>query len=75
MSFSFYLSIEEDMFSRKCVPSHGSKISVLVLGISLGVSLDFSKVFHTVSHSLLLDKLSRYKLGGWSVRNWLTDCF
>ncbi|KAK4815622.1 hypothetical protein QYF61_004837 [Mycteria americana] len=41
------------------------------------VYLDFSKTFDTVSHSLFLDKLARYRLDGWSVRwvgNWLTGC-
>ena len=32
------------------------------------VYLDFSKAFNTVSYSLLLDKLARYSLDGWSVR-------
>jgi len=41
------------------------------------VHVDFSKAFDTVFHSLLLDKLSGYRLDGWSVRwvgNWLTGC-
>ncbi|GAB0209845.1 mitochondrial enolase superfamily member 1 [Grus japonensis] len=41
------------------------------------VYLEFIKAFDTVSHSLLLDKLARYRLDGWSARwvgNWLTDC-
>ncbi|KAK4811368.1 hypothetical protein QYF61_027597 [Mycteria americana] len=39
------------------------------------VYLDFSKAFNALSHSLLLDKLARYRLDGWSARwvgNWLT---
>lgn len=38
--------------------------------------LDFSKVFNTVIHILLLDKLTRYRLNGWSARRmekWLTS--
>ncbi|GAB0181689.1 mitochondrial enolase superfamily member 1 [Grus japonensis] len=34
-------------------------------------------MFNTISHSLLLNTLARYRLGGWSVRwveNWLTGC-
>ena len=34
------------------------------------VYLDFSEVFNIVSHSLLLDKLSRHRVDGWSVR-WI----
>ena len=39
------------------------------------VYLVFSKVFDTVSHSLLLDKLAGYRFDGWSVKrveDWLT---
>ena len=39
------------------------------------VYLDFIKAFDIGSHSLLLNKLARYRLGGWSARwvgNWLT---
>ena len=46
------------------------------MGIAVDVVyLDFSKAFDAVSHSLLLDKLARYRLDGWSARwvgNWLT---
>ncbi|KAK4822647.1 hypothetical protein QYF61_018599 [Mycteria americana] len=38
------------------------------------VYLDFSKTFNTISHSLLLDKLAKHRLGVWSPRwvgNWL----
>jgi len=41
------------------------------------VYLDFNKAFDTVSHSLLLDELARYRLDGWFVRgvgSWLTGC-
>ncbi|GAB0187969.1 mitochondrial enolase superfamily member 1 [Grus japonensis] len=41
------------------------------------VYLDFSKVFGTVPHSLLLEKLMRYGLDKWSMQwvgNWLTGC-
>ncbi|KAK4806222.1 hypothetical protein QYF61_001145 [Mycteria americana] len=41
------------------------------------VYLDFSKAFDTVSHSLLGDKVAKYRLDGWSARwieNWLTGC-
>jgi len=41
------------------------------------VYLDFNKVFDTVSHSILLDKLARHRLdeqpARW-VENWLTGC-
>ncbi|GAB0176166.1 mitochondrial enolase superfamily member 1 [Grus japonensis] len=39
------------------------------------VYLDFSKAFDTVSQSVLLDKLARYRLDKWSAKwvgNWLT---
>lgn len=36
------------------------------------VYLDFSKVFNTASHSLVLDKLARYRLNGWTVI-WVID--
>ena len=38
------------------------------------VYLDFSKAFDTVSHNILIDKLTKYKLDKWTVRwteNWL----
>ncbi|KAK4830552.1 hypothetical protein QYF61_011730 [Mycteria americana] len=41
------------------------------------VHLGFSKAFHMVSHSLLLDKLLHYRLDKWSMQwagNWLTGC-
>lgn len=45
------------------------------MGRAVDVFLDFSKEFDPVSHNLLLDKLARYRLEGWSVRwvrNWFT---
>jgi len=32
------------------------------------VYLDFSKVFDSVSHWILMDKLQTYSLSGWTVR-------
>ncbi|KAK4817762.1 hypothetical protein QYF61_026985 [Mycteria americana] len=45
-------------------------------GVEMGravdvVYLEFSKEFNTVSHSLQLGKLARYRLEGWSAR-WVT---
>jgi len=47
-----------------------NKISPSVnMGRAMGVVyLDFSKAFKSMFHSLLLDKLTRYRLDGWSAR-------
>ncbi|GAB0186468.1 cyclin-dependent kinase 19 [Grus japonensis] len=40
------------------------------------VYCDFSKVFDTVSHNILIDKLTKYRLDKWKVRwieNWLNS--
>ena len=40
------------------------------------VYLSFSKAFDAVSHNILIDKLTKYRLGKWTVRwieNWLNS--
>lgn len=40
------------------------------------VYLDFSKVFDTVSHNILVVKLRKHEIGEWIVmwaENWMTD--